>query len=192
MTEYSITLTKPSTIRDWLRLWRLYRRAFPHYERKPFFMILRTKHRGCTDVWCIRQNGAFAGLAITMAQGELVLLDYFAVSETQRGRGLGSRALRLLQQEYAGKRLFLEIESTETDAPNRPERLRRKQFYLRNGMSELGVHVSLFGVEMELLGFACILTFAEYQNLYTAVLGSWTRSHVCKSGEDFEKKLDKA
>lgn len=182
MSENEVTLTKISTLSDWLRVYRLYRRAFPKYERKPFFMILRTRARGNADVWVIGKGRSFAGLAITMQNGELVLLDYFAVSEAQRGTGIGGEALRLLRQAYRGKRLFLEIESTQTEAENLPERLRRKQFYLRNGLTEMHTLVELFGVEMELLGFDCTLTFAEYSELYSRVIGAWTLPHVRKAG----------
>ncbi len=178
MSENEITLTKIGTLSDWVRVYRLYRRAFPKYERKPFFMILRTRARGNADVWVIGKGGSFAGLAITMGRGELILLDYFAVSEAQRGAGIGGAALRLLRQAYRGKRLFLEIESTQTDAENLPERLRRKQFYLRNGLTEMHTLVELFGVEMELLGFDCVVDFAEYQELYIHQLGAWAEDKV--------------
>ncbi len=173
-----VRLRRAVHLRDWYRIWRLYLQAFPACERKPFAMIFRMCRQGYADVWVIEQPGRFVGLAVTMKADELVLLDYFAVSPKNRGGGIGSLALRTLQRMYEGRRFFLEIESTFTEAPDLPERLRRKQFYLNNGMQELDVHVDLFGVEMELLGYECTLTFEEYYALYDKRLGGMAEKHV--------------
>ncbi|MBQ8010117.1 MAG: GNAT family N-acetyltransferase [Oscillospiraceae bacterium] len=173
-----VRLRRAVHLRDWCRIWRLYLQAFPACERKPFAMILRMCRQGYADVWVIEQPRRFSGLAITMKADDLVLLDYFAVSPKVRGGGIGSMALRTLQRMYEGKRFFLEIESTFADAEDLPERQRRKRFYLRNGMQELNVHADLFGVEMELLGYECSLTFAEYHQLYLTRVGSLAEGKV--------------
>lgn len=173
-----VRLRRAVHLRDWCRIWRLYLQAFPACERKPFAMIFRMCRQGNADAWVIEQQRKFAGLAVTMKTNELVLLDYFAVSPKMRRGGVGSMALRTLQRMYEGRRFFLEIESTFTDAQDLSERLRRKQFYLKNGMQELHVHVSLFGVEMELLGYDCTLDFSEYLALYVQNLGAWAEKRV--------------
>ena len=61
---------------------------------------------------------------------DMVMLDYFAVSEKKRSCGLGGRALKLLQEKYGDKRFFLEIECEDETAKNATERVRRKAFYL--------------------------------------------------------------
>lgn len=53
---------------------------------------------------------------------------------------------------------------------NRRERLRRKAFYLRNGMVPMGFLVDLFGVEMEVLTFGSRITFEQYHSIYAEVL----------------------
>ena len=58
------------------------------------------------------------GLAITASDGELVLLDYFAVDPSKRGQGAGSEALQLLLALYNDRQFFLEIERPVDDAPN--------------------------------------------------------------------------
>lgn len=159
--------------KEWSLLERLYIEAFPENERKPFAMI-REKHREKrTDVWVIEDGGAFSGFAITMNSEDLVLLDYFAISAEKRGNGLGGACLKALFEQYYGKRFFLEVESPEVPADNPEERRRRKQFYLNNGMRELGVFARLFGVEFELLGYECEVSFQEYFSLYDDIYGSY-------------------
>lgn len=72
----------------------------------------------------------------------------------------------------------MEIESTAGDgdcAEGEPDgegaqRLRRKAFYLRNGMVPMDYLVDLFGVEMEVLTFGRALTFEQYYAIYREVL----------------------
>ncbi|MBQ8845907.1 MAG: hypothetical protein IJ006_02065, partial [Lachnospiraceae bacterium] len=56
---------------------------------------------------------------------------------------------------------------------NMEERRRRKQFYLNNGMRELGVYAKLFGVEFELLGYECEVCFEDYFSLYDGIYGKY-------------------
>lgn len=178
--------------KDWRWIKQLYNEAFPANEKKPFWMI-KWKHRQkAADVWVLENEGEFSGLAITMNGDDLVLLDYFAISAEKRGQGIGSKALKALQECYKERRLFLEIESVEelsegqTGQGEKPteqeishaERARRKKFYLANGMQELGVNVTLFGVDMELLGYDCKISFAEYRGLYYMTYGNWAAKNV--------------
>lgn len=168
MEQGSITLGKTKRV-ERLRLYRLYRASFPRCERKPFAMIRHLCKAGKAEMLSVRDAGGFCGLVITMLYHDLVLVDYFAIAERQRGRGRGSAALKCIAERYAGRRVFLEIERPDAAAENNAERLRRKDFYLRNGLREVGVAVRLFGVEMELLTFSQKIDFAEYYALYCEI-----------------------
>lgn len=158
---------------EWSLLESLYTKAFPDNERKPFAMIREKYRENRTDVWVVEEEKAFSGFAITMNSAALVLLDYFAISEEKRGKGLGGACLRALYEKYSGKKFFLEVESLAVPADNAEERCRRKQFYLNNGMTELGVNARLFGVEFELLGYECEVTFDDYFSLYDDIYGEY-------------------
>lgn len=164
----------------------LYMRAFPAAERKPFSMILRTRRRGYAEILTIEAaDGTFAGEAITVQCGSLVLVDYFAVSEEKRGCGVGSAALQLLRERYADKTVFLEIESTkEENAPNRAQREKRKAFYLRNGLSCMPFRVVEFGVEMEILTFSGEVTFDDLHRLYKSVFGRTVAANIRRYGDN--------
>lgn len=173
-----IQLKKPTQPIHWLRLYGLYLRAFPPAERKPFKRIVQMFRKGSADVWRIDADGRFAGLATTVNGGELILLDYLAVSEKCRGQGVGSKAMAALQQMYGDKGFFAEIESTREDAPNRAQREKRKRFYLAAGMEELGTEARVFGVRMELLGSRCSLDFEQYRAFYRDHYSPWAAGHL--------------
>lgn len=154
------------TFSHWVKIYRLYLKAFPRSERKPFFIIRSMQKAGRSDVWYFEHNREFAGFATTINDDDLILLDYLAVDTRRRGLGMGSKILASLRERYAGKGLFVEIERVDGASPGQEDRWRRKQFYIANGMEELNVTARVFGVEMELLGWNCRLDFAGYRSFY--------------------------
>ena len=171
-------IKKPAGLVQWLKIYRLYQSAFPASEKKPFSMIRTMQKKRKSDVWYCEEDGKFAGLVITINGPDKILLDYLAVAKNRRGQGFGSKILQKMQEQYRGKGVFLEIEIVDESAENFEERKRRKQFYLANGMTEMQVYVELFGVDMELLGFNCSLTFEEYHNFYRDNYNEWAAEHV--------------
>lgn len=168
----------PRGFSQWADVYRLYRTAFPASEKKPFSMILKMYRKGASHVWRFTREGKFAGLIITINGMEHVLLDYLAVDEKQRGTGIGTEILQLMRQEYAGKGVFLEIESVYEDCENKQQRLRRKHFYEKCGMKSMEVFVWLFGVKMELMGFDCRLTYEQYHAFYRDNYNQWAADHI--------------
>lgn len=157
----------------------LYHEAFPVEERKPFSLILEKNREGSVEILAAENNHKdFTGLAITARHRDLVLLDYFAISPRHRQGGVGSKVFRMLKERYAGKRFFLEIESTLVKAENAEQRKRRKAFYLKNGMVNLPFTVDAFGVEMEILADRCSLEFDEYRDLYHNLFGTAARGKI--------------
>ena len=178
MRNKELSLRAMKTLRQRIQVFCLYYASFPASERKPFSIILKKQREGTTDVWCIEDDGRFAGFATTINGENLILLDYLAVSKARRGRGIGTGCLRKLQEKYAGKGLFVEIESVYEEGAGLAERRKRKEFYLRNGLKELGVLADVFGVRMELLGRACELDFDGYRSSYREYYSPWAAEHL--------------
>lgn len=144
----------------------LYFRAFPSCERKEFGELEEKAAVHQIDIIAFEQDACFCGFAVSVRYKDIVLLDYFAISEEFRGQGWGSQALTLLCQRYQNRRFILEVESTRERASNELQRRKRKDFYLRNGWSELGLLVFIFETEMEVLGYQCRISFSQYRELY--------------------------
>lgn len=173
----------PKGIIQWAQVYKLYQKAFPASEKKPFSIILKKYKEGKTHIWRFTRNGKFAGLIITINGDEHILLDYLAVEERRRGTGIGTEILSLMRSHYAGKGVFLEIESVYEDCDNKAERLRRKHFYEKCGMESMEVFVWLFGVKMELMGFGCRLSYEQYQGFYRDNYGPWAADHIKVAGK---------
>lgn len=160
------------------KIYMLYMSSFPKCERKPFSVILSMQKKGKTDLWYIEKDGKFTGMGATINGKNLILLDYFAISKKCRGQGVGSESLKQLRKLYPDKGFFLEIEKVFLDADNFEQRKRRKQFYLNAGMKELGTDAKLFGVDMELLGCDCSLTFDQYRDFYRSNYGEFAAENI--------------
>lgn len=146
----------------WLK--RLFLSAFPREERPPFF-IMRWRANGNVDWWKIRADREDAGFFYVVKHGELVYVFFFAVDERLRGRRIGTEALKMLLRKYSGKVLFLAIERIEEGAPNLRERIARRDFYLRCGLTELRGKVREGSVVYDLLGTGGAVSNAGYQAL---------------------------
>ncbi len=156
---------------------KLYKTAFPAFERKPFRLIARKSAKGAADMLVIEDNG-FVGFAVCLPYRDIVMINYFAIDPGIQGKGYGGRALKLICEKYGGKRMVLEIETPDERAANNAQRLRRKQFYTKNGWADSGIRVSIFGIDMTLMTYGCGITFDEYHTLYRNVFGNFIARRV--------------
>lgn len=111
---------------DEKRIYELYCASFPRMERKPFSRICRNCRNGKMEMWVIKEHTEFLGFFVCAVYEEMVLIDYFAVMPSKRGRGVGSQALKLLADIYPEQYIFLEIEPENEKASNALQRIRRK------------------------------------------------------------------
>ena len=179
---------RPKNFIDMIKIRLLYRSAFPKEERKPFSIILKMQKLGKTDLWYFTENGRFLGFVSTINGPDKVLIDYFTVNTSLRGQGNGTRMLQTLIEYYSPKGVFLEIEIPYENSENYEERVRRKAFYLRTGLNEIGTSVELFGVDMELLGVGVSMTYDEYRSFYLDNYSRYAYDHI-KPVKNAEKSV---
>ena len=141
-------------------------------------MIRRMYRKNKTDVLCIYSGGKFSGFAATINGDNGVLLDYLAVKKQHRGRGTGSAMMNHLITVYGERGLFVEIENAFERDSERSERMRRRNFYLKNGMQPMNVFAYVFGVNMELLGCGIRLTFEAYREFYRSNYSDFAAKHI--------------
>lgn len=150
---------------------KLYDEAFPDQEKKPWVIMERLVDEGKMELLAIVEEDMFVGLAMNMLSEKTALLDYFAIAADKRSGGYGGRAVRMLQERFAGKKYIFEIEMQDPEADNAEERRRRKVFYLRNGLKETGVFANVYSTDFELLTPDGSLTFEEYVDMLRYILG---------------------
>lgn len=142
---------------------KLYNSSFPDEERKSLEMILEGIDYGVTDALVFESGEKVAALAFMIPHEKLIILDYLAVHPALQNRNIGSRILNFLQSYYR-EPILVEIESSRNSVSDSPEN-RRKNFYLKNGLKDLGIDILLFGVPMELMATQS-LSFSDYRKAF--------------------------
>lgn len=169
----------------------LYRSAFPAEERAPFRLLMKRRGREGVDFWAVYADEACApsggsgteregaaseglvwvGLAYVISTEHLAYLFYLAMDASCRGKGYGSGTLQDLIRQYADKNLLIAIEQLEEDAPNYTERVKRKQFYLKNVLRELPCKIREAKMIYEALGTKEPVSPQEYKQMMQRYLG---------------------
>lgn len=122
---------------DYPKISRLYKTAFPADERAPIAVLTMRAGRENVDFWGLYANDRWIGLAYAISENDLTYLFYLALSEDVRGKGLGSKSLQALMKYYSGNRFYIALEQLDPSADNIVERIRRRQFYLKNGLKPI-------------------------------------------------------
>lgn len=140
---------------------------FPAGEIKPFERIKETYENGEYMAYGLYEHAedkeclAYAWMCTAPSQ-DWILLDYYAVTEKLRGKGLGSRFLqKILKDCTQGAPVIIEVEDPDKpgDDPGispeeeKKKRLRRIAFYLRNGAKETELHACVLQVNYRIMVF---------------------------------------
>lgn len=151
----------------------LYIESFPKIERIPF-VILRILDKKDVDFFGIYDEGKFVGIAYNFKYKDIVYILYLAVSKEVRQQGYGSHILNGIKEMYKKNRIILNIEEILEDSDNYEQRVKRKNFYIKNGFYDLNYTVTEVGVEYEMLCYNednKIVSKEEYNNLLRKFLG---------------------
>lgn len=175
-------------------------RDFPPDELRPFSSIYCLTKQGCYRSFGCFEEGrlcAYATFATPAGDDTALLLDYFAVDPSQRGKGTGTRFLNALREAFQGSPapcILIEVESLETArTPEQlDERARRIRFYKdKCGCRESQVYSYLFGVEYRVLYLPLRLGALPADDSIQAALESVYRTIVTPlcgpSPEDFQR-----
>lgn len=161
---------------EYKRIRTLFLSAFPLEERPPFF-FLKARAKQNVDWWNILSDGKWVGFFYVINSSDLVYVFFFAIHPAMRGKGCGTAAMSQLLRQYEGKRLFLAIEPIEPEAENYQERVNRRNFYLKCGLSPLGKSILEGTVVYELLGIGGDVEPEEYKAIMDHWLG-WPMKHL--------------
>ena len=94
----------------------------------------------------------FVGFTIIYPRKEFNWYWYFAVRNELRGKGLGQKILTQLIEKYKGQACVLDMESPcQEPCPNLEQRMRRHNFYLRNGFRDTNVYRTYGDVDMTVM-----------------------------------------
>ncbi len=150
---------------------KLYESAFPSEERMPFAFLEKGYRKGIADFFAVYDGPLFVGIIYVVLIGKYASVFYFAVDEKLRKKGYGSRILSSIKERYQNRTIFLDIEKIDEQAKDNGLRIRRKNFYNRNGFSSCGLFITEFGVNYEILTHNGNIDFPEYKKFMKKFTG---------------------
>ena len=122
----------------------LYETSFPKQEKFPFWILKCCSKQKNVLFNSIFYQNELIGLEYILKYENSVYLMYFAINEDKRSMGYGTEIIKKLAKDYDN--VILSIERA-----NSSEKLRRKQFYLKNGFYSTNVFYIDAEVEYEIL-----------------------------------------
>lgn len=165
-----VDLNKNSRLAREARL--LYLEAFPKEERLPWPVLRLNALREGIDITGWTEAGQLRGITVSVTEGGLHFLLFFAIVPQCRGKGYGSAILETLKQQHGT--VVLNVEPLVPDAPNLPQRQRRFGFYNRCGFHDTGYHVWEVGGMFRVLSTQESLDVPAYKKIFRKLtLGVW-------------------
>lgn len=117
--------------------------AFPLEERVPISTIIAFADKGKGKLLGAYDQDEFIGFVLIIIKNNVGYLFLLAVEKSKRNQGYGSLILQEIFKKYENIQINLDFEILDPLAPNYEIRLRRKAFYLRNGLKETGHYTTL-------------------------------------------------
>ena len=154
------------------------RKDFPPSELKPLFVMLDAVDKLIYEALGLYDGEEMVGYSCLVKEGTDSLVDYLAIYPEKRNGGIGSIFVKLLYDHIDSAGSFIiEVEDPDyaRDDEDRKLRIRRMDFYLRNGCFDTGVRTKCFGVEFIILKMGkeklekqkC---WEAYSSIYRAIL----------------------
>ena len=150
--------------RDIKKLERLYDASFPNEERIPFrYLVASLNKDRIMDAYY--SDDELVGLTVMFMADDLAYLSYICIAEKMQGRGYGTQILNVIKDEYRNCRIVIDIEELDPESDNNEERLRRRNFYIRNGFMVTDVFYRYYFVDYEILSFNGLITVDEWKKV---------------------------
>lgn len=135
--------------RFWQQINFLAKEAFPPEEYLAPDTLVEMSKEDSFDFWALTDKDTFIGFMVVKTYKDLAYLFFLAIAPAYRAKGYGSRAIETLRALYPDKKQIVDFEAQDKTAPNNEQRIKRRQFYLKNGYKETGLFLSYLGVDYE-------------------------------------------
>ena len=146
----------------------LYDAAFPKNERKEIKYLLE-KGQDVGEVYAFFDGEKFVGFTCLLSYHTICHVIYFAVAENLRDEGYGTKIIKAVCEAKKHKRVLVDIEMEEDDAPNEAQRVKRKEFYLRNGFKDTEITYRWEGEDYEILSYGGNCTKGEFRAFWSGI-----------------------
>ncbi len=129
----------------------IYVSSFPKEDRMPFALMLMMSYLWNTEFLAFYNDKLLCGFVYMATIGKQSYVMFFAVKENLHAKGYGSYILEIIQSMHLNNKIIISIEPCDESTEDYEQRVRRKNFYLKNGYLETGYFMKLGGKKQEIL-----------------------------------------
>lgn len=165
------------------RAGKLYRASFEEWERIPFFALRARSASKEVDMLAFCENGEFCGFACLTLNDKAAYIQYLAVEESMRGRGLGGEMLDALVNHYESKSVALDIHAVRPGTDGSKLRAHHRKLYTEHEYKASGYGYRDGGVVYEILVHGEKLERTDYMKLINKLAFGLTQISVRKMDE---------
>lgn len=123
---------------EYERVIETYQQAFPKNEKLPVWFLMAMARKKEVDFYAFFDQEEYCGLAYLIHQNKTTFVYYLAIKESKQSKGYGKKILNWICEHFAGNTVMLNIEQVAERFDNYPQRVRRQEFYFRNGFKSAG------------------------------------------------------
>lgn len=146
---------------------KLYEDAFPENERQGFSLEHQVEgiDNRC-DVFAYYDSNIFIGFASVLWYEDIAHILYFAVEDNLRGKKYGSKIIDDLAANYPGKKIIADIELPDETVENGIERIKRQNFYFRNGFEKCPIRYGWHEEQYIIVSKGGIISEERFKNFW--------------------------
>lgn len=160
-----------SNFKDFHKIEKLAKEAFPPSEYVPPKAFLYATERQEVDFWAFYDEDVFIGYAVVRHKMDFAYLFFLAVQKTLRNKGYGTEILKLLEDIYPDATQIVDFEMVDSSAPNNEMRIRRKNFYLRNGYREINLFYFFNDENFEIMSKRTPFDYDRFYEMMSSFIG---------------------
>lgn len=136
---------------DYDRILEIYKNSFPEVERFPAWLLRIMSHlRGINSIAFYDGNN-LCGFSYFLVNEKTIFILFLAVNDKIRSKGYGSQIIAWIKDNYPNRDIFLDVEKPNENAENNHQRMKRIEFYQRNGIFKTNHTFTYDGVTYEIL-----------------------------------------
>ncbi len=158
---------------------KLYLDAFPENERPPVHYFYNSLRKENNKLYAFYENSEFVGFTYLSHYKDIVYIFFLAVSPNKRNQGYGSKILQFIKDENKDKVILLCYEEVDDKYEDNLLRIKRKEFYARNGFQYNGIKTNEFGVifETAFIGPHPV-SYEDYVEIFVIGFGKLARKFI--------------
>lgn len=150
---------------------KLYNEAFPKDERIPIWLLKILVRKNKAKFYGIYDNEKFVGLVYNIFYKDIVFVFYLAIDKGTREQGYGTKVLDSIKQKYKNSRIILCIEPVDENSDNYEQRVKRKNFYLKNEFEDSNYIIKERNIIYEMLYYNENVALQEFEEMMKNYFG---------------------